>query len=129
MSEVGVFRPVEGKLIVSCDRWWLRGVLGRWPDKAPTGVSCWLAPRSRFREIVSRACVSFPVVRVIDDRKKSARACDTRCVMAKSDHCECICLGKNHKGLSGINSLELVGETALIETSVVRIEYVHRKTT
>lgn len=127
MSEVGVFRPAEGRLIVSGPEWWVRNVLGRWPDKASTGVSCWRVPRSRFREIVRRACESFAVVRVIDDRKRSMRACDTRCIRARGDHCECICLGKNHGGLSGINSLELVGETALIETDTVRVEYVHRR--
>ncbi len=57
----------------------------------------------------------FPVVFVVEEKKLTGERCDTQCQEAKSEDCNCRCLGRNHGGGDARRGWLLVGETTLVE--------------
>lgn len=131
MSEIGIYRPLKGRIVVSGHNVW---GLNRFesfqlhPFRNRDGDRCWSVARKDFRRLVERAQVRFDAVTVYVDRKVSRRACDVRCQEAKSDDCECVCLGARHGNNDWRGKLELIGDHVLMEDKEVRLVYRYVKT-
>lgn len=108
---ITVYRPVSGRLRLrlngaSADFWsWLKDHRVKKDGRAYT------LPQTHFRAVIAEAAREGDVT-VITDRRIGTARCDTRCVKAVGDDCDCSCGGANHGG--SIAGYVEVGETTLV---------------
>jgi hypothetical protein len=98
------------------NRQWLKDTLGariklEWVKRP--GESHWEIARNHLRAVVEALADRFGSVDVYLEYKLTER-CDTRCRDARSDDCECSCLGANHGGAAYMREWRRVGETTLV---------------
>lgn len=132
MSEIGIYRPLKGRIVVDGHNVWGFNRFTSFkphPFRNKNGDRCWSVARKDFRRLVEMAQGKFGTVTVYVDRKVSRRACDVRCQEAKSDDCECVCLGSRHGRNDWRGDLELIGDHALMGQEVVRLTYWYQRGT
>lgn len=124
MLEAGVYRPVEGPITVRGPADWIRSLYGRRIDANPAVPLGWFLPRNHFQRSVNSGVDRFGAVRVVVERRRWARKCDTRCQQARSepDLCECVCLGFHHGdgwsfGYTPPDTTLVLEETAVVRES------------
>jgi hypothetical protein len=79
----------------------------------------WTVSRTAFGEVVRILVHKYGCVEVITDGGVGNK-CDTRCREARGDDCICSCAGTQH-GIHHLGPKErVVGETTIIDTTIVR---------
>lgn len=100
-SEYGVWRPVQGRLIIKMpfardNRQWLKNTLGsRIRPDWNKELKRWEIARNHFGPVVEALANRLGEIDVYVDFRQAER-CDTRCRNARSRECTCSCLGRHH---------------------------------
>ena|SRR5260221_6653236 len=124
-----VHRPIRGRVRVRFDfrddsRSFLREAgLGTRPEwERPY----WTVSRAAFSSVVDLLLNEYGIVEVTTDGGVGNR-CDTRCREATGDDCVCSCAGTQH-GIGFLSAGErVVGETTIVDTTIVRWRRVMRR--
>ncbi len=109
LAQLGLTAPLLARFPYAGDnRNWLRG------SRRTTIVfdrkeKHWQLAKTRFEEIVQLSLERFGRVYVIQ-RRNAMEKCAPACVNAKSFHCECSCLGRNHGSADPLAGWRIVSD-------------------
>lgn len=118
-----VWMPYQG----GSNRLWIKEALGtrtRPEWNKPAGR--WEIARPHLKPVVAALIDRFGEVDVYLEFLAAER-CDTRCVEAAGDNCECSCMGENHGGAGYWRRWRQVGDTTLIDLGRIERHYLVRR--
>lgn len=128
-SRYGVWRPVEGRIIVRMpyakgNRAWLHDTLGaRIRPEWDKPNQCWWVARHHFGAVVEAMARKLGRIDVYLEFRGLDR-CDTRCKRARGRECDCQCLGKHH-GVGGItHGWKMVGDTTEVKSTGLKTRHI-----